>query len=505
MALVLATASFASDKKISAMFGYSAFYLPESNRPYVETYLNFNAWTLNLVQDESGQYRATVEVTLVVRKGDTVAYVKKYDLHSPYTSSPESDNFTFFDLQRFALANGIYDLELTLRDKAVEEPVIFRDKMVVFFENAKPTMSNIQLMASAVPTEHDNMLSRNGYDMVPYISDFMPASVTELHPYIEVYNLDKEIGDKPYYVYFGVETKEKGIRAASCDKLMNRPAPKNSEAIYSTIDISLLPSGNYNLVAEVRNMAGETLIKRSMSFYRSNPGVVDNALTEDHVATSFAGLITDEDKLDYYLRALYPVASPDENASIDQMLRDGSNLAEKQTFFYRFWMNRDMLDPEGKWDDYLTRLTYVDEVYSYPRTPGYMTDRGRVYLQYGPPDYVRDEKNFVGALHIHTDDTRERVGSEGSSQSYRIGASELANQGQIHYLPYQIWRYNLLPNDYANRVFLFWDEFRSGYYKLLNSNARGEVRTADWERVLSQKQLEEDTMGEVGQQFERGY
>ena len=78
-------------------------------------------------------------------------------------------------------------------------------------------------------------------------------------------------------------------------------------------------------------------------------------------------------------------------------------------------------------------------------------------------------------------------------------------QGTIHYLPYQLWRYNQLPNDYSNRVFLFWDEFRSGYYKLLNSSARGEVRTAGWERDLSQKQLEEDVMGEVGEQFERGF
>lgn len=502
MALALTIGAFASEKKISAMFGYSAFFLPGSNRPYVETYLDFNAWTLNLMQDESGQYRATVEVTLVVRKGDTVAYVKKYDLHSPYTSSAENDNFTFFDLQRFALANGIYDMELTLRDKAAGDPVVFNDKMVVFFENEKPSMSNIQLMASATPTEQENMLSRNGYDMVPYISDFVPASIKELHPYVEIYNLDKEVGAKPYQVYFRIETKEKGTRVASCDNLVGRPAPKNSEAVYSTIDIAQLPSGNYNLVAEVRNQNGDALLVRTMSFYRSNPGVVEDGLTEDHVATSFAGLITDERKLNYYLRALYPVASPEENSIIDQMLRDNSSLAEKQTFFYRFWMGRDMLNPEGKWTEYLTRLTYVDETYSYPRTPGYMTDRGRVYLQYGPPDFIRDEKNFVGALHISTTGGNQKIGLDGQSQ---VAITEMANQGQIHYLPYQIWRYNLMPNDYANRVFIFWDEFRSGYYKLLNSNARGELRTANWERVLSQNQLEEDTIGEVGQQFERGF
>ena len=84
LALLLAAATHASGEGISALFGYSAFFLPESNQPYVETYLNFDAKTLVLSPEPNGQYRATVEVTILVKKGDTVAYVKKYDLNSPY-------------------------------------------------------------------------------------------------------------------------------------------------------------------------------------------------------------------------------------------------------------------------------------------------------------------------------------------------------------------------------------------------------------------------------------
>ena len=480
LTLLLASTTYAKEKSLSALFGYSAFYLPENDKPYVETYLRFDAWSLNLVPDESGQYRATVEVTIVVRKGDTVAYVKKYDLHSPYTSSAEANNFTFFDLQRFALDNGIYDLQLTLRDKASEQPpAVINDRLVVYFQKGAPSMSNIQLMSSATPTVETNMLSRNGYDMLPYISDFVPAQITMLHPYIEVYNLDKELGDTPYVIYLTIEQKETGRRIAAYDTFISRPAAKQLDPIWGSIDIATLPSGNYNLMAEVRNLKGEMLKRKRISFQRSNPGISSDEITENQVAASFVGLITDESKLSYYIRALYPISSPNEVRIADHLLKEG-NMAEKQTFFYRFWTDRDMMDPESKWNQYLVRLTYVDEHYSYPKTPGYMTDRGRVYLQYGPPDYVRDEKNFVGALDIE-------------------------GLGQIHYLPYQLWRYNRMENDFPNRVFLFWDEFRSGYYKLLNSNARGEIIMPNWERMLSQNQLEEDTLGEVGRQFERGY
>jgi hypothetical protein len=75
----------------------------------------------------------------------------------------------------------------------------------------------------------------------------------------------------------------------------------------------------------------------------------------------------------------------------------------------------------------------------------------------------------------------------------------------VFYLPYQLWRYNNLPNDEPERVFLFWDEHRSGYYTLLNSNVRGEIQEAGWERRLCRNQLDENVIGEVGLQFERGY
>ncbi|MBO4600331.1 MAG: GWxTD domain-containing protein, partial [Bacteroidales bacterium] len=384
MALLVTTSLSAAEKSLSALFGYSTFYLTESNQPYVETYLNFNAWSLNLVQDETGQFRATVEVTLVVRKDDTVAYVKKYDLHSPYTASADADNFTFFDLQRFALANGIYDLELTLRDKAsTQQPFVLNDRLVVFYQKAVPSMSNIQLMRSASPTVEQNMLSRGGYDMVPYVSDFVPADITELHPYVEVYNLEREVGSEPYVVYYAIEQQESGRRVAAFDHFISREHAKTTDPIYTTIDIATLPSGNYRLVAVVRNLKGEQLLKKSIAFQRSNPGMTDDAMAEEQVAASFAARITDEDKLNYYISALYPISSPEEVGIAKQVVK-GSDMAAKHTYFYHFWLRRDILDPEGEWNRYLKRLEYVEANYSYPKTAGYMTDRGRVYLQYGP-------------------------------------------------------------------------------------------------------------------------
>ena len=493
----------ASQAQMRALFGYSTFYLPEQNAPYMETYLQFDAWTMQFVQQETGVYRATVEVTIVARRGEEVGYVKKYDLTSPTVASLDELDFSFIDVQRFSLQNGVYELEVTLRDKgsdAASATVV--EKVMVNYDREHPVLSSVQPMAEVKPTHGEgNILSRNGYDMEPYVSDYYPEQVDELNYYYEVYNIDKEIGRKPFLAMAYVERQETGARFEE----MQTVSRKNSAAkvpVYGSIDISNLPSGNYNLVVELRNRDNETMLYKRVPFYRSNPGVKGKELSD--FAATFAGKYTDEEQLNIYIDGLYPIASEAEKRVAEELIKR-PGLEEKQAFLYRFWTVRDALAPEAEWLKYKQRIDYVQEHFSYPRTPGIHTDFGRVYLQYGPPDFIRDEKNYVSANRIgsHNEQPFETMQmGEGQNVTDPVAGT---SQGHVHYLPYQMWRYNKLDTDDPNRVFLFWDEHRSGYYRLLNSNARGEVQEIDWERRLCRQQLPEGVLGEVGEQFNRGY
>ena len=216
--------------------------------------------------------------------------------------------------------------------------------------------------------------------------------------------------------------------------------------------------------------------------------------------------MTDEQQLNIYLDALYPVASEEEREISQEMIRY-STIEEKQAFLYQFWTRRDAMNPEGEWMKYKERIDYVQEHFSYPRTPGIHTDRGRVYLQYGPPDFIRDEKNYVSANRLGSNNEQpyNTMQLSNNNPNTRSDGYTGTSQGHVYYLPYQLWRYNKLETDDPNRVFLFWDEHRSGYYTLLNSNARGEVQDPGWERRLCRQQINEDVVGEVGEQFNRGY
>ena len=488
--------------QMQALFGYSTFYNPSAGTPYVETYLSFDAWTMQFDRQANGSYRATVEVTIVARQGDSVCFVKKYDLNSPEVSSLDAMNFCLLDLQRFSLKNGIYDLELTLRDKGSEAvPVSVSDKLVLNYDTKHPALSSLQLMASAKPTEKENIFSRGGYDMEPYVSDFVPEQVEQLNFYYEVYNINREVGKKPFLTVAYVEQQETGVRYES-EQLMKRRQSAEVVPVYGSLNIAGLPSGNYNLVVEIRNSSNDLMLYKKLPFFRSNPGAKSLDKISDFAGT-FVGVYNDEEQLNVYLDALYPIASEREKKVVKELVKR-PGLEEKQAFLYRFWNERNPMGAEGEWLKYKERIDYVQANFSYPRTQGIHTDRGRVYLQYGPPDFVRDEKNFVsvrklGVSHSGQVNLLQQTGNANDDQF------ATPSQGHVYYLPYQLWRYNKLPSDDPERVFLFWDEHRSGFYQLLNSNARGEVQDPGWERRLCRNQLPENTLGEVGEQFERGY
>ena len=492
--------------QMQALFGYSTFYLAEQDRPYVETYIQFDAWTMQFVRQDNGVYKATVEVTLVVRQQDSVCFVKKYDLNSPTVAALDELDFSFIDVQRFSLGNGVYSLELSLRDKGADAPpAVVSEKVLINYDDSHPAMSSLQAMSEVTPTVQQNILSRGGYDMEPYVSDYYPEQVEQLNFYYEVYNINRETGTKPFLAMAYIERFETGERYEGM-QVVSRKNSARSVPVYGSIDIKQLPSGNYNLVVELRNRDNQTMLYKKMSFYRSNPGVKGRELSD--FAATFAGKYTDEEELNTYLDGLWPVASEMERSVIKDIIRR-PGLEEKQAFLYRFWTVRNALSAEAEWLKYKERIDYVQAHFSYPRTPGIHTDRGRVYLQYGPPDFIRDEKNFVSANrigegNIHANELAESATTQ--TQGYvPEGMYQGNSQGHIYYLPYQLWRYNKLDTDDPNRVFLFWDEHRSGYYTLLNSNARGEVQDPMWERRLSRQQLGENVLGEVGEQFRRGY
>lgn len=460
-----------------ALFSYSTFDNPEES-PYVETYVSFNAWHFKFIPTKDGKYQATIEMTVIANRDDSIVYAKRYNLQSPAIDKPENNMFSFLDVCRFALSNGIYDLQIIMKDKNADtDPIEINQNVVVYFPKDKPSISSLQIIASAKPTEKENMISRNGYDMEPYVDSYIPKEVDLLNFYYEVYNVNTAIKENDTFLTVAyIEVEETGKRlnfTLRGERTVSQPIISK----YSTLDISQLPSGNYNLVVELRTRNNETFGSRKYTFQRSNPNA---QLSTDDMFAYGGTFVTDIDEkdLDYYIQTLYATASAKER---DFIFNEASaaSLDEKQAFFYKFWLARSN-EPKSEWFKYRKWVEYVDKHFTKGNVKGYLSDRGRVYLQYGPPTYVLDEKN-------------------------KVSTRDFQKIGHIHYLPYQMWFYEYIPGDNPKRAFVFFDQFRSGNYYLLHSNAKGETQDMFWERRLSGNQLEENVQAEAGVQFERGY
>lgn len=487
-------------KHLTALFSYATFY-HQSTGSYFETYLSFDAWNLNFTKVDNG-YQAKIEVVITASQNDSIELIKKYILSSPVISSPDADRFNFIDVQRFALANGIHDLRIQLHDLASDdEPTVVTQQMALYYTKKRAALSSVQMMSNVKPTTTPNILSRGGYDMEPYINDFLPEQIGQINYYCEAYNINGE--DREPFVYSAsyIEVLETGKMLEETQAIQRMPND-TIIPIFGTIDISQLPSGNYNLVVDIRNHHNDKLLYRKVPFFRSNPNI-GSSNEVSPMSINFASQLQDESQLNDYIESLAPIANELERREIYELILL-PGLTEKQNFLYNFWLRREPLNAEGAWREYRKRVDYVNKNFAWINTKGIQTDRGRVYLQYGPPDYVRDEKNFVSTRYMGGGVTINQS-SNPNERVVGLQPPTVPNQGQIFYLPYQLWRYNNLPGDDINRCFIFWDEFRNGQYRLLHSNAKGEVRDAKWERRLSGQQLDEDMQGEVGDQFERGH
>lgn len=222
--------------------------------------------------------------------------------------------------------------------------------------------------------------------MVPYVDNFFPTTATTIKFYTEIYNTDKILGTTPYAVFYYIESAE-SKKAIDNLQGFTRQNPEKVNAILREIPISTLPSGNYNLVVEVRNQQNEVLATNSTFFQRSKiVELPSEANYQDRdITNTFASFITNKDSLMGYISCLQPIANPLEATFLNNQLKL-ADVTMMQKFFYDFWVKRNPINPEQSWRDYYTEVIKVKQEFGTRIIPGYATERGRIYLKYGLPN-----------------------------------------------------------------------------------------------------------------------
>ena len=159
--------SNANAKKLQAFLTYSSFYSPQQGS-YLETYLSVYGKSVNFVKNQNNKYQATIQITLIFKQGEVIKDFKKYDLLSQEVDDTNNVNFNFVDQQRFALADGKYNMELLIGDKNSTQPVFkVNDEINIEYPKTQVNISGIELIESFKKSITPRIIRKIGYDLIP--------------------------------------------------------------------------------------------------------------------------------------------------------------------------------------------------------------------------------------------------------------------------------------------------------------------------------------------------
>jgi GWxTD domain-containing protein len=155
-----------------------------------------------------------------------------------------------------------------------------------------------------------------------------------------------------------------------------------------------------------------------------------------------------DDSVFYYLESLTPISS---RADVSQIftLIDQKDIELAKKYFQSYWIRTNPKEPTDGWIKYKKLVLGVQKEYGTMLFPGYKSDRGRVFLQYGPPSARIQRPNEPGEY------------------------------------PYEIWQYYKI-SSFSNRRFVFFNPMSVGNeYVLLHSDLPGELFNNRWIQDLS--------------------
>lgn len=447
---VLLSSEDVEAKRLNAYMSFTTFNSPEKG-PYIETYLAVAGQSVEYKLNDNNKYQAAIQVIMLFKSGEQIVNYDKYELLSPELDDTTNIDFNFLDQQRYSLEQGNYDFELQISDSnSEEEPYVNLQPIVIDFSMEKISFSGIQLVDTYEKTSEPNILSKAGYDLIPYIVNYYPGHVNTLRYYSEIYNTEKVMGgDSKYLItaYISTIEKDKPYKEYISYK---RVDAKGVNIVFNEFDISNLKSGNYFLTLIALDRDNKLLSKNRIFFQRNNPRIQLNVedFENTNIANTFAERITNLDTLKNYMLCLDPIADEQEKTFI-MVNNSTGDVNTLQKFFYRFWHDRNSLEPEKEWQNYLQEVQKVDHAYSTTISRGYETDRGRVYLKYGPPNAI--------------------------SESYNEPAT----------YPYEIWHYYELENGQRNKRFVFYtQDIVTNDFVQLHSDVSGELPNYRWQYIL---------------------
>lgn len=426
----------------------------------METYFDIYGKSITLlkIEEEEDAFQGEVELTVIFKKdGEIITYDKK-SLKSPVM--PQGNIVDFIDVQRFAVPSGNYEVEIELKDLNAPEGSASTQamvKIVVPEVPEGPFFSDLELVSAYKKTTEPGLLSKSGYDLLPMVSDsILKPEMKELVVYTELYGTDQMLESEEMFLLTAFLAEADSANPVESTRKYMRRGASSVVPILTTLSLSDVNQGDYTVVIEARTRENELFAKVEHEIKRDKKAAVDvlSLMEKEDINSTWVSKFETKASIYDYVHSVRPIATGQEKAMLDNSFRDfeKTELKYLRSFMYAFWESRNPGDGEREWLTYKEKVDLVNEEFGSINKKGFETDRGRVYLQYGPPNDITDRAN--------------------EPSSY----------------PYQIWRY-YKTGQFNNVRFVFYDPtLMASDYELLHSEGvRGEINNPQWRLLLEQR------------------
>ncbi len=462
--LCLSVVTFSSSIKASNVTAYLtyAIFTSPAKGPYIETYISVIGNSLQFVKNANDRFQGAVDISIAFKQDGEIKSAQKYSLNSPETADTSKGTPNFIDQQRYSIANGAYEMELSIADKNKpnEKPFVTTVAVTINFPDTIIGISSIQLLESYTKSSVSSIITKSGYDLMPYVANYFPENIGRIKFYTEMYQAKKILGEgEKFIVNYYIESYESKEKLSDYSGF-NKQLANDVNILLSEFNIEKLPSGNYNLVVEVRDKENKIEAVQKCFIQRTNKVATlsFDDLKSITVSSTFVSNYKNIDSMSYYIKCLRPISNSTEIQFSENQLK-GKELELMQQYFYNFWKSRNATTPEIAWLEYYKEVMKVNKEFGSYGLKGFDSDRGRVYLQYGPPD---------------------------QRSNYNTDPSAL---------PYEIWEYYTLvdkskaltnpDNRQSNKKFVFYNQdLVTNKYELIHSEARGEINNTRWRLLV---------------------
>ena len=448
--LLLSCQLFSLYGQLEALFDIKKFRQGEQH--FVETYLYI--FGPSLIQDKDTNVKnKKVEILLFIENEQKE--IVDYKKHIIEGEIDHVNKNGILDLQRFSLIDGNYNLGLKLVDQTDTNNIEEHQQTFTLSKLNTSEFSDIELLDKYWKSDSVSKLNKSGFEMIPLVTTYFGPEFNRLSYYTEIYFDEEIIKENPSVILTqSILVKENNKIAGQYNKL-NKISSSSVVPVLNSFDLSNLPTGNYVLKLSVMDKNQLILSTKELAFQRTNlnNSMKLNRLNSVSIANTFASDIH-QDSLNEFMKCLAPLASNLEKNIIDNKLDDIDDTLKRQ-FIYSFWYNRFPNNPAYNWSKYKQEVKKTNQLFGTKVRKGYETDRGRIYLKYGPPNTITDRPNEPSAY------------------------------------PYQIWHYYKIGR-FNNKRFVFYlPDLVSNDYVILHSTLQGEYFNNNWKTDLHSRNTPE--------------